>query len=238
VADPQGFFDNYPEFYDSGTHMGPKRLNARYRAIIETNADAIRGKRILDLASHNGHWSYAIAAAGAVHVTGVEARPEHVELARQAMAKYSISADRYRFIVGDAVAMLEEFEVGEFDTIFCLGFLYNTMHHMAILGEIGKLRPERVVIDCAVTADRWPVVRLSEDNPGLSGTAIAGEHSHGGRVLVGTPSRAALRMMLEHVGYPHIEWFDWYGQTIEDWRHIEEYRDGTRATLMATRAAG
>ena len=45
-------------------------------------------------------------------------------------------------------------------------------------------------------------------------------------------------MMLEHVGYPHIEWFDWYGQTIEDWGQLEEYRDGTKATLTATRAAG
>jgi hypothetical protein len=231
----QGFFDNYPEFYDSETHLGPKRLNMQYDAIIGANVDAIRGKRILDLASHNGHWSYAALTAGAAHVTGVEGRPVQVDLANKAMARYLVPADRYTFIEGDILASLKEFEIGQFDTIFCLGFLYHTMQHMAIIGRIGDLRPESIIIDTGVTADRYPVVRLSEEDPKHKGNAIAGDYGNAGRVLVGTPSRAALKLMLEHAGYPHIVWFDWYGQATKNWDHLEEYRDGTRLTLRATR---
>jgi SAM-dependent methyltransferase len=236
MSDQQGFFDDYPEFYDSATHLGPKRLNMQYHAIIGANADAIRGKRILDLACHNGHWSYAAAMMGAAHITGVEGRPEQVDLGNKAMAKHSIPADKYTFIVGDIPTSLKEFKAGQFDTIFCLGFLYHTMHHMAVIGRIGDLRPETIVIDSGVTADRYPVVRLSEEDPGHKGNAIAGDYGSGGRVLVGTPSRAALKLMLEHAGYPDIVWFDWYGQAIKNWDHLEEYRDGTRLTLRATRA--
>lgn len=81
-----GFFDRFPEFYDSGNATPADsiraRLNARYEAIIENNLRLIRGKRILDLGSHDGSWSFAAIEAGANHVLGVEPRPELVD-ARQ-----------------------------------------------------------------------------------------------------------------------------------------------------------
>jgi SAM-dependent methyltransferase len=235
MSDRPGFFDHCPEFYDSAMHLGPQRLNAQYHALIESNAHLISGKRILDLASHRGHWSYAILRAGAAHLTGVEGRPEQVARAKEYLAKYSIAPDRYRFVVGDIPTDLKELEVGEYDTIFCMGFLYHTMHHMAVISEIARLKPQTIVIDTAVVTDRWPVVRLSEEDYTHPGSAVAGEHDQAKRVLVGTPSREALRMMLEHAGYPHVEWFDWYGQVSQRWEHLEDYRDGIRASLTATR---
>ena len=63
-----GFFDRYPRYLttsDSETQMGSARLNLRHTAIIESNLDAIRGRRILDIASHDGRWSFAALRAGA-----------------------------------------------------------------------------------------------------------------------------------------------------------------------------
>lgn len=59
-----GFFDTYPRFYETST-TGPisNRLNKRYRALIEANEAIICGKSVLDLASHDGRWSFASSLA-------------------------------------------------------------------------------------------------------------------------------------------------------------------------------
>ena len=70
------FFDDYPLFYEtSKTASSKARLNVRHQAIIEANRDILKDARVLDLASHDGRWSFAALKAGAAHVTGVEARP-------------------------------------------------------------------------------------------------------------------------------------------------------------------
>ena len=70
------FFDDYPRFY-STSKTGPSRhrLGARHRAIIEGNERLLVGRRVLDIASHDGRWSFAALKSGAAHVTGIEARP-------------------------------------------------------------------------------------------------------------------------------------------------------------------
>ena len=50
----------------------PYRLNWRCEILLTRNQEAINGKRILDLASHDGVFSYACLKLGASHVTGVE----------------------------------------------------------------------------------------------------------------------------------------------------------------------
>ena len=68
---PRGFFDDYPLFFStSQTGPAPNRLNQRYRACIEWNEPAIRGQRVLDLASHDGRWSFAAIKAGAINAVG------------------------------------------------------------------------------------------------------------------------------------------------------------------------
>ena len=61
-----GFFD----FLDNTTRYGGKRTNIgrldrRREFIVEPYADEIKDARVLDLASHDGRWAYALAAAGA-----------------------------------------------------------------------------------------------------------------------------------------------------------------------------
>ena len=61
------FFDKYSRFFDtSSVGNWPDRLNSRYRAIISANKSLFDGARVLDLASHDGRWSYAALDAGDV----------------------------------------------------------------------------------------------------------------------------------------------------------------------------
>src|ERR1017187_9318082 len=86
---PHGFFDRYPEFYSSSvTYPYPNRLNQRHRACIEWNEAMIRGKCVLDLASHDGRWSFAALKAGATKVVGIEARDHLVQAARSNLHEY------------------------------------------------------------------------------------------------------------------------------------------------------
>src|SRR6266446_801015 len=88
-APKRGFFDQYPRFYSTSmVSPSPERLNERYRALISPNEEFIRGKTILDLAAHDGRWSFAALKAGARHVTGIEGRAHLVESAIATAQEY------------------------------------------------------------------------------------------------------------------------------------------------------
>src|SRR5262245_10262502 len=97
-----GFFDAYPVFFQSSpVGSSRQRLNRRYDALIASHLPHIEGKRVLDLASHDGRWCAAALAAGATHVTGIEARQIWLDTAAAAIAACRFSADRYEFLRGD-----------------------------------------------------------------------------------------------------------------------------------------
>ena len=62
-----GFFDflkSLPPYDDNATTV--HRLDQRHRLIIDPFQPQIAGARVLDLAAHDGRWSYALAHAGAL----------------------------------------------------------------------------------------------------------------------------------------------------------------------------
>jgi SAM-dependent methyltransferase len=228
-----GFFDGYPAFYGSSAiGSQPNRLNARYRALIECNAEILVGARILDIASHDGRWSFAALHAGAEHVVGIEPREGLVARACQAMDTYGISADRYDFIVGDALDAITRLEPGSFDVVFCFGFLYHTLDQMAILSEIARLKPAHLIVDTAVAASDHAAIVLRFDDPDHEGDAVRRDGGRPGPVVVGMPSRPALEMMLHAAGFS-FGYIDWSPRPDTEWQFLAEYRDGRRVTLRA-----
>jgi len=114
-----GFFDAHPRFLStSKTAVTRDRLNGRYRALIESNADHIAGKRVLDITSHDGRWSLAASKAGARYVMGIEARAHLVAAARETMIEYGILEGRVEFTQGDLFVELDKLEARSFDTVF------------------------------------------------------------------------------------------------------------------------
>ncbi len=225
-----GFFDQYPQFFEtSETTAFANRLNERHRAIIDSNRNAIVGKRVLDIASHDGRWSFAALKAGAAHVTGIEARAHLVEAAEESLTQLGMPRDRFQFIQGDAFKALDQIEQGSIDTVTCLGFFYHVTDHMALLSQIERLKPQHVIIDTAVAADPRNIVLWQVENHEFESDAVKTSDSQK-VVLAGIPSKAALDLMLSSFAWKP-QYYDWKKAGIQNWTHIEDYQEGTRVTL-------
>ena len=161
-----GFFDRFPDFYNSGNATPVDsircRLNGRYEAIIERNLDLIRGKRILDIGSHDGRWSFAANEAGADYVVGVEPRPELVEGANAHFLRAGVDQSRFEFIVGDALQTLSEREI-RVDTAFVLG-VYHLDYHVELIGKLRETGAQSIIIDTLTSPDRRKFDRFNNTN--------------------------------------------------------------------------
>ena len=229
-----GFFDSFPRFYSTSTSGFRNRLNKRYRAIIEANHSIIKNCSVLDIASHDGRWSLAANKAGARHVLGIEAREHLVEYARAAMGEYGISNDEVQFVLGDVFEQLDRLEPEKFDTVFCLGFFYHTVHHMLLLNKIARLRPKHIIMDTCIDLDPDNLVvlqreKVADETAGM--VPDAGDQAH---ILVGTPTKSALDLMLFSAGFT-TKYYDWHQAGIRCWDNLVEYHEGLRVSLVATR---
>jgi hypothetical protein len=230
------FFDDHPRFLETSTTAQQlSRLNWRHRAIIEDNADLLRGTRIIDIASHDGRWSYAALMAGASHVTGIEARPELVENAKKTLAYYRAPADSYRFIAGDVFDVLRDPELPlKADVVLCLGFLYHTIRYPELLLGVRDTGAEYLVLDTSVWPGSTRIVRLFAEDVESQGNAALGSDTYGGKALIGWPTTSALEFMLESFGFEVIKKFDWQ-QALGTTRTkaVGQYRRGRRVTWVA-----
>lgn len=204
------FFDDYPLFYESSqTASSAGRLDARHEAMIVANHDILQGARVLDLASHDGRWSFAALKAGASHVTGVEARQELVDNAEKTFAEYGVDSDSYRFVCGDMFAVLEEQQF-EVDVVLCLGFIYHTLRYPALFSGIRALNPKHLVIDTKVIVSDAPIVELTVNRTGVQSNAAEDRYTHRRKVVAGWPSVPALDLMLDVYDFDVEDRYDWH----------------------------
>ncbi|GAA5101657.1 class I SAM-dependent methyltransferase [Haloechinothrix salitolerans] len=209
-------------------------MNLRCEAIIAANTDVLAGARVLDIASHDGRWSFAALHAGAAHVVGIEARKELVDNANETFARYDVDPTRYRFIRGDVFEKLTT-EHLDVDVVMCLGFLYHTLRWPELFTLIRALRPRHLIIDTNVNRRRTdrPIVRLGRDDTARQHLAAADAYSWEGAALVGLPNQAAVRYMLETYGFEVESIFDW--ERLLNSRpgvdELRDYREGKRITL-------
>ena len=153
------------------------RLNWRCELLLTRNQERIRGKRVLDIACHDGRLSWACLQLGAEHVTGVEGNALLVERAEQNLSSYGIPPGRFRFIVSDIFDFLPQCDVREFDLILCCGFFYHTIRQVELIRELDRIRPTWVMLDTEVAPDRRPILTavagLAEEPPVDSSMALA-----------------------------------------------------------------
>ena len=125
----------------------PYRLNWRCEILLTRNQEAIEGKRILDLASHDGMFSYACLKLGASHVTGVEGRENLVKSAINNLTGLGYTQEHFSFIQDDVLKYLARVKPKEFDTILCLGIFYHTIRQIELLREIKRIQPTHIILD-------------------------------------------------------------------------------------------
>ena len=141
--DPEHFFDHFSSFVEtSETGRTLDRLNARYLALIHENRELIKGSSVLDLASHDGRFSFAALQNGATTRSSASTPNRASSTSASAnMEHYGVAPDRYDFVNGD---MFQEIEAVEpCDVVFCFGILYHINDHMLLLSKIAESRSAR-----------------------------------------------------------------------------------------------
>lgn len=222
------FFDKHPRFLETSTVAAHRvRLNLRYRAIFEQNSDLLAGASVLDMASHDGRWTYAALAAGAASVVGVEARPELVAAAESNLSHYDAPPERYEFVTADLFDYLAE--PAEFDVVLCLGFFYHTLRFSELLAGIRSTGARYVVVDTRALPVEQEFIRLVVDQTEKQGHAVGDPAGHASSVLTGTPSPAALARMFEVYGFDVHRKVDWTALAGKA-SGVAAYRQGRRLT--------
>jgi hypothetical protein len=235
------FFDRYPEFLDtSGTASDLRRLNLRHVMMIERHRKLFDGKRVVDIASHDGRWSFAVLEANAAHVTGIEGRAELVDKANKTFADKGVASERFDFIEGDAHEVLAA-GVGKVDVVLCLGFFYHTLRYPELLAGIRSTGAKYLIMDTRVLSGvKESVIRVRTDPTGPEKMAIEDKYSQQGQSLVGTPSVSALENMLAAYDYEVVAKMDWrrFLRKRNDVHTLHAYADGSRVTYVARLKAG
>ncbi len=233
------FFDDYPLFVTtSDTASSISRLNLRHLAMIEANTDILNGARVLDLASHDGRWSFAALHAGATHVTGIEARRGLVDSAEKVFAEYGVDQHAYAFLHGDVFEALQDREF-DVDVVLCLGFLYHTLRYPELLHGITRAGPAHCILDTKIITAEEPTVRLLPNDTRVQSNAARDNASRGSTVVAGWPSMPALHMLLDTYGLEVESQYDWPRLLAEhpaSLRTVRDYHTGRRVTLRCRRS--
>ena len=226
-----GFFDflkALPPYDDNANTV--HRLDQRHRLIIDPFQPQIAGARVLDIAAHDGRWSYALAHAGAEEVVGVEARADLV--ARFAKFPDTPFKPRVKLHCNDLFAEIEtRIAAGEtFDVVAVYGIFYHIMDHFRLLSLIRKLGPRLIIIDSEfIKADNAMVQVLKEEvsNPLNAVTEVEGQ----AHTVVGVPSRRATEFMAEALGM-ELTWVDHALLLGDDRTGMKDYfREGRKIRL-------
>lgn len=248
-----GFFDQFPRFYrTSQTSPFPDRLNARYQAIIQRCTAQLSGKRVLDIASHDGRWTFAALKAGAAHVIGIEPRQELIDNARITFCGYGIQDGTHELRTCGVMEAIDGILV---DTVLCLGFYYHTRHHVDLLDKIERTGANFVVIDTEIVPgnEELPLamdngdvrqvfnnpysLQLLRDEVGDQQMAFNDSATRNGYTLVMRPSRPAIHGLARHFGF-RVEEYDWPAYFAKNPDHaasMMDYRDGWRSTFYLER---
>jgi hypothetical protein len=228
------FCDLYPRFLETTeTIASPSRLNNRWRAIISWNQTILAGRRIIDLGSHDGRWSFAASKVGAAYVLGIEGRAHLVDKALGNFKFYNVPSAAYRFITGDAVEKLKEIEKGSADVMMCLGFFYHTMEHMRLLLEARRIGIRYLIIDTGISPALESTITLAFEPIGDTRNSIDYGRTGREKALVGIPSKSALTAMLDYAGYDVVS-FDWHDGSVREWLDLQDYYERSRVTIRAT----
>lgn len=224
-------FDQYQQWLSSGNKNDLARLNHRWGVIINRNIDLLEDKTVLDIASHDGRWSWAALNAGAKEVIGIEARQDLVLQAKVHFENFPEYKHKCDFRIGDIHKVIHELPDNQFDTIMLNGFLYHSPHHAYLLDHISRITRHALIIDTAVVNSDSPLCLYREEKtegPGVKSFSMA-YTPDGSQAIVATPSREFLQLLLGHYGFQYT----YCDQSINSWHSIKDYADGLRVTIRA-----
>ena len=151
--DPTAWFTQF-QFRNASSPIHPNTKLAennwmKQQMLNDTIASMVKGKRVLDLFSANGGFSFIAANAGATEVVGVEYAQDRVD-SSNLIADISGLSERVKFICGD-VYKLDEYFSEPFDVVLCLGGLYHVPDPALLLLGMHGVTKEKLLLHTAMT---------------------------------------------------------------------------------------
>jgi len=200
------FVDDLPMYHDK--KHSSLRLNLRHRFLVEPFKEQIEGSRVLDLAAHDGRWSYALAAN---LVSQFKHYPDEDIKSRVDLR------------VGDIFDGVRDLHMDNqtFEIVALYGIFYHIMDHMHLLRECLKLKPEIIIIDSLFHQAQYNMIMLIQED--TSNDLNATPKSKGQKMdLTGVPSFHAMNTMAEVLDCDII-WMDWSVVPQDHRKYVGEY---------------
>ena len=234
---------NTPFLKTSRVKKDGNRLNYRCEMLLSRNSHAICNKRVLDLASHDGLFTYACLKLGAQYVVGVEPRSNLVNDANENLKSLGCTETQYDFVIGDAFEYLSTVEEEQFDTILCFGFFYHIKNQTELLELIKGTKPKYLILDTFVEDFQIPEAELHSirrrETKNVAGYMVFYHEdqdfdmaSFGLSNLVGTPNKSLVEALLLDYGF-NFRQINWNDENVIDRGDISDYKKQTRVSYIA-----
>jgi len=232
-----GFFEFVAGLsYYADRRNAAARLNQRHHFLIEAFQGEIADARVLDLAAHDGRWSYAFAAAGAREVVAIEARAEMIgRFADYPDPRLKARVEMRQGDIFEALAA-EAAAGAHYDVVAVFGILYHVMDHFRLFQLLHPLTPRLIIVDSLFLGDAGAVIRLVKERTDKvlnAAPQISGQRN----AVKGIVSFRAMAMIAEVLGYS-IEWSDWSQLAPPARTGVQDYftsRHGMRRASCALR---
>jgi 2-polyprenyl-3-methyl-5-hydroxy-6-metoxy-1,4-benzoquinol methylase len=189
------------------------RLRRLVQCVLDLFGGSVEGKRVLDLACHEGLFSIEFARRNA-KCLGIEGREANIEKAR--FVKNALSLENLDFVQDDVRNVSVE-RYGTFDVILCLGILYHldVPDVFAFIERLGEVCQHVCIVDTRITLHpkervtyknaTYHGVRGDEHDPGDSqSTKLARLWASLDNVDNFYLSRATLCNALAHAGFTSV----------------------------------
>jgi SAM-dependent methyltransferase len=149
-SDPSSLWESIARDYER--HAIASAYNALYDrpAVLDLCGD-LRGARVLDLGCGPGLYASEFVARGAAHITGVDASPTMIDLARQRVS------ERADFRVHDLARPMDWVETESFDVAVMALVIHHLDDRISTLREIHRvLRPQgRLIVSTHHPTGDW-----------------------------------------------------------------------------------
>ena len=177
---------------------GLNRAQARHALLVDAYRHAIADSTVMLVGAGDGTWCYALAAAGALQVVGIEADTALVE--RFGRLPDVGLRERIDLRCADPVEeMRSEVRAGrQYDVIILFDLLEMVADLHDLFGLVRELDPRLVVVDGRFVDTEEPILWIDRTREAVAGRARP--------ALV--PGRGAVAMVAYDTGFD-LDWIDW-----------------------------
>lgn len=200
-----------------------QRVMYFWTPLLQQHPAIFQGARVLDLGANAGFWTLRALAAGASHVTAVEARDLHIAQAQPVFGQAHVSAEQVRLIQAN-FHDLEWNDLKSMDLVLLLGILYHVMKPFELLERVAALRPKLIIIDTKISRSPESIFEIYHEE--LDDPRMAADYP-----LVAVPGSRAVQDMMNVLGYR----CDVLQPQFTSWEGCEDFAGGDRPAYWCWR---